>query len=91
MLEMVNNYYLLNKSEKAEKLANTILENTCKELDYIGSLQKPFIDYLQYEKSLSVHIFRELVRIVDEKGSKKFSAEIQQKMERYSYVLRSGV
>jgi hypothetical protein len=90
MLDMVKSYYILNKPEKAEKLANTILENTCKEMDYIGSLQRPYIGYLEYEKSLSGHVFRELIRITNEKGAKKFNAEIQQRIEKYAYLFGTG-
>jgi hypothetical protein len=86
MLDMVKDYYVLKRPEKAEILALTILNNTCKDVEYIGSLKKPYIDYLQYEKSLSAHVFRELVRIVNENGTRKFSAEIQQKIEKYSYL-----
>jgi hypothetical protein len=90
LIDMINSYYQLNKPEKAEELAKTIISNTCRDLDYIISLEKQYSDYLPYEKSLSVHIFREIVRIADSYGNKKFSAEIQHKFEKYAFVLQSG-
>jgi hypothetical protein len=90
MIDMITSYYLINKPDKAEKLSRTILDNTCNNLDYIVSLEKPYFDYMQYEKSISVHVFRELVRIADSFGNKKMSAEIQQRFEKYASKLQSG-
>lgn len=89
MIDMIDSYYKLNKPEKAEDLINIIINNTCNELDYIISLKKPFSDYLPYEKNIAIHVFRNIVRILDMNGNKKMSAEIQQRFEKYAYALQS--
>lgn len=89
MLNMVDTYYKLNEQEKAQTLANTILENTFQDLDYLISLDKPFSNYLIMEKRIAAHIFRELINISHLNGDKLFSAEIHQQLESYGPVLNN--
>jgi hypothetical protein len=91
MLGMVDSYYKIKDTEKALDLAKAILKNTCQDLDYLTSLEKPFSNYLQYEKQVSIHILSELIRITNENGDKKLSAAIQQNLETYGMALRKSM
>jgi ATP/maltotriose-dependent transcriptional regulator MalT len=87
MIGMIDSYYMIKEVNKAEKLAKDILTNTCQDLEFLISLKNPYSGYLQYEKQLSMHVLRELIKITKENGNKKFSAEIEQNYETYGMAL----
>ncbi len=89
MVTFVESYYKLGKTDKAQELANIILENTIQDVEYYLSLKSPFSDYLKYEKRITAHIITELIRISHYNGDKKFSASIQQRFEDYGNRLES--
>ncbi len=89
MLSMVETYYRLNEQEKAQDLANKILENTYQDLDYFISLEKPFSKHLTMEKRIAAHVFKELINISHTNGDKLFSAEIQQQLQSYGPALNT--
>ena len=83
MLSLVDNYYKIEESQKAQEIADAILENTYEELDYLLSLENKYINYLDLERRIVAHVLSELIRIGHENGDKKFSASIQQRLEEY--------
>jgi len=83
MLALVDNYYKINKPEKAQEIANGILKNTYEDLNYLLSLESRYSDYLQLEKRIAAHVLSELIRMSHSNGDKKFSAAIQQRLEDY--------
>jgi hypothetical protein len=91
MVGIAENYYILKDTKKAIDLTQTLLENTCQELDYLTSLEKPFSNYLLFEKQVSVHILSELVRITNENGDKTRSEFMRQKLASYSFILRKSM
>lgn len=81
MLSLVDNYYKVNEIEKAQEVADAILENTYEELDYFLSLEARYLNYLQFEKRVAAHVISELIRISHINGDKKFSAKIEQRLQ----------
>jgi len=89
MLSLVDNYYKIQEPEKAREIANAILENTYKELDYLLSLESNYVNYLDLERRIVAHVFSELIRISHGNGDKQFSAAIQQRLEDYGPALNA--
>jgi hypothetical protein len=83
MVTFVDSYYKMGDVDKAEKLADIILENTIQDFEYFLSLDKPYSNYLQYDKRLTAHVISELIRISHYNGDVKYSASIQQRLEEY--------
>ena len=83
MLSLVENYYRLNDIEKAEEIANGILENTYQDVEYLLSLEHKYADYLSLERRIAAHVLSELSRMSYNYNDKKFSASIQQRLEDY--------
>jgi tetratricopeptide (TPR) repeat protein len=89
MLTFVDSYYKLGETEKAEEMANLILDNSYEDISYFISLEKPFSNYLKYDKRVVAHILTELIRVSHFNGDKKFSASIQQRLEDYGDALKT--
>jgi len=65
MLPVIENYYKLGYTEKAGELVVQLSDVIAEELRFFLSAEKKFMDGLDYEKQIRMHIMQEIVRLTN--------------------------
>ncbi|MGM0530002.1 MAG: glycosyltransferase family 117 protein [Bacteroidota bacterium] len=76
-LEILNEYYRADATEKANALAEEFAEYTKSELDYYFNLNQPFADAISREQRMGLHIMQRLSQITGEYGQEELSEEYE--------------
>jgi len=65
MLPVIQNYYRLGYTETANKLVVQLSDVIAEELGFFLSVDRKYMEGLDYEKQIRMHIMQELVRLTD--------------------------
>ncbi len=84
---MVDAYYQLGDTAKANEIASKIKENVYSEMDYFVSLGSKYMNYLLYEKRLAFYTLSEIRNLAISYGQPDLQAEMGEKIDQYASLL----
>ncbi|MBN2348497.1 MAG: DUF2723 domain-containing protein [Bacteroidales bacterium] len=87
MLPIIESYFKAGQIEKGKEMAQILARNTYNELDYYVSLTGEFESYLTYEKSLNMHVLRELLQYSGDNNLEELRSEFEEKFHQYALAL----
>ncbi len=80
-LPIADNYYRLNKPEKANEIIKIVNQIVEKELNYYLKLPAKYGKTLDFEKRLNFHIMQECARLTETFGQTELSKGIQERLQ----------
>ncbi|HLO58211.1 MAG TPA: DUF2723 domain-containing protein [Bacteroidales bacterium] len=86
-LLMVQGYYQVGDTVKANTIADKIKKNTYQQLDYFVSLGKEYNNYLMYEKRVAFYTLDEIRRMATEFKQPDLAKEMEAKMQQYASAM----
>jgi hypothetical protein len=86
-LLMVQGYYQVGDTVKANTIADKIKKNTYQQLDYFVSLGKEYNNYLMYEKRVAFYTLDEIRRMATDFKQPDLAKEMESKMQQYASAM----
>jgi hypothetical protein len=86
-LAIIENYYRLGETEKANSMLIQLSDNVCDDLEYYISLEDRFETCLSYEKRLGMHVLGELTKYSSMYNQEELSNDLRRKFEKYAAVI----
>jgi len=77
VLEVINEYYRADATDKANALAEELAGYTRGELDYYLGMSQPFASAINREQRMALHIIHRLSQITKKYGQKELSKEYE--------------
>jgi hypothetical protein len=77
MVGIIESYYMINQTEKANELAKSYAKTSFDNLRYLFSLERRFNDVVDYEKQINLQILQELSNMVDKYGQADLKKEFE--------------
>ena len=88
-LSMIQSYYRLNETEKANDMAKTLAFVTNDELRYFISLDPEVASTFDYETRLDIHILQEIIRLTGEYGQTDLRNDLNEEFQNKVMMLTS--
>jgi hypothetical protein len=77
MLDILETYYKLGATDKANTIVEEFAETTIEELNYYFSLPSRYMESLDYELRLSIHYLQRLNEFSKQDGDPELSTKIE--------------
>ncbi len=77
MVGIIESYYKINQTEKANEIAKNYAEVSYQNLRYLFSLEKRFKEVVDYEKQINLQILQELSSLTEKYGQDELRKEIE--------------
>jgi hypothetical protein len=87
---IVEGYYQLGETEKANQMVAGITKNVYQEMAYFTSLGKKYMNNLMYEKRVAFYTLDEIKRMATTYNQPELAKEMEQKMQEYAGSLSIG-
>ena len=91
VLEILNEYYRADATEKGNALAEELAGYTKEELNYYFSLSQPFANAISREQRMAMHIMHRLSQITKQHGQEELSKDYEEYLNNMVSSMQGGV
>ncbi len=91
MLPIMECYYRVGETERANEMAGEFRQVIGKELDYFLNADSRFSSEADYEKQIRMHILQEIARITAEYGQEELSQKVNDQFQQYMMMYSPGI